>query len=160
MCRSLSRHSDRFDNWNNRFRLRFSYLLSCESLRQIPVRMACALLAKKSTNEDDESEKFGLNKKEYQRLSAYCSNNTLSSYTSVLDLIVKMATFYFGCSDQHGPKLSGLQTSFLIGMGLEGKTMDDVRNELDPQSKRLTPETSLGIVKIICEKFIKNSVVK
>lgn len=82
-----------------------------------------------------------------KRLSSY--GNNMLDYHVILDLLPSLATLYF--SGRFSPselKLSGVQASILLSLGLQRKTIEDVEAEL-----RLPVSQALALFVKVVRKF-------
>jgi N-acetyltransferase 10 len=70
-----------------------------------------------------------------KRLESYANN--MLDYHVILDLIPTISELYFKHKLEGKVKLSGVQTSILLAIGLQRKTLDDVEQELSLPSSQL-----------------------
>lgn len=70
-----------------------------------------------------------------KRLDSYANN--MLDYHVILDLIPTIASFYFSGRMNQKVKLSGVQQSILLALGLQRKTLDDIEKELNVPSSQL-----------------------
>ncbi|KAL2863891.1 ribosome biosynthesis protein KRE33 [Aspergillus lucknowensis] len=70
-----------------------------------------------------------------KRLDSYANN--LLDYHVILDLVPTIANWYFSGRFSDKVKLSGIQQSILLSVGLQRKSVDDVEKELNFMSSQL-----------------------
>ncbi|KAI9811366.1 MAG: killer toxin resistant protein [Pycnora praestabilis] len=70
-----------------------------------------------------------------KRLESYANN--MLDYHVILDLIPTIADMYFTGRLKSSIKLTGVQTSILLAIGLQRKVLEDVEKELDVQASQL-----------------------
>ncbi|CAG8666700.1 4173_t:CDS:2 [Acaulospora morrowiae] len=70
-----------------------------------------------------------------KRLESYANN--MLDYHVILDLIPLIANLYFGKKFDGDVKLSGVQSSILLGIGLQRKDIDDLEKELSLPSTQI-----------------------
>ncbi|CAE7224675.1 unnamed protein product [Rhizoctonia solani] len=115
------------------FRRRFLSLLSFQ-FREFGSTSALSILEGIS-NTEQKSEigltelNFLLTPFDLKRLEAYA--NSLVDYHVVLDLLPTLATLYFGKRLGPDMKLNAVQSSIMLSLGLQRKTIEEVEAELD-----------------------------
>ncbi|KAI9495055.1 GNAT acetyltransferase 2-domain-containing protein [Zychaea mexicana] len=122
------------------FSRRFLSLLSYQ-FREFPVINALSVLeaAHHGRQESNSITKTRLDMHfspyDLKRLDSY-SNNMLD-YHVILDLIPTVAFLYFRGELSPGVKLSGVQSSILMGIGLQRKSVEDLEKELSLASNQV-----------------------
>ncbi|EUC59788.1 nucleolar ATPase Kre33, putative [Rhizoctonia solani AG-3 Rhs1AP] len=115
------------------FRRRFLSLLSFQ-FREFGSTPALSILEAIS-NAEQKAEigltelNFLLTPFDLKRLEAYA--NSLIDYHVVLDLLPTLATLYFGRRLGPDMKLNAIQSSIMLSLGLQRKTIEEVEAELD-----------------------------
>ncbi|CAE6402143.1 unnamed protein product [Rhizoctonia solani] len=141
MLKNLGDVSEGEEHWIGAFaqdfRRRFLTLLSFQfrdfgsapAFRQVTV-LDSALLGLTTTTEIGLTElNFLLTPFDLKRLEAY--SNSLIDYHVVLDLLPMLATLYFGKRLGQDVKLNAIQSSIMLSLGLQRKTIEEVESELD-----------------------------
>ncbi|TIC25953.1 N-acetyltransferase 10 [Wallemia mellicola] len=147
MIRGLNSSTEETAGWLSAFaqdfRRRFLSLLSYK-FREFPSLTALTVLeaAAIGTNDEEGGEELSANELRYfmspfdmKRLESYASN--MLDYHVIVDLLPHIAMFYF--TKRFGDeKLSAVQSSILLSLGLQRKQIEDVEAELDvPVSQAL-----------------------
>ncbi|TIB36930.1 hypothetical protein E3P84_00581 [Wallemia ichthyophaga] len=147
MIRGLNSNADETSGWLSAFaqdfRRRFLNLLSYK-FREFPSLTALTVLEATSigTNDDEGGEPLTSNELHYfmtpfdmKRLESYASS--MLDYHVIVDLLPQITQFYF--TKRFGDeKLSAVQSSILLSLGLQRKQIEDVEAELDvPVSQAL-----------------------
>ncbi|XP_055381005.1 RNA cytidine acetyltransferase [Condylostylus longicornis] len=114
------------------FRRRIIKLLS-SAFRGLPTHLSLSVLDNKAVKIDEiKIDATILNMyflpHDLQRLEAYAKN--LVEYKLIADLFLSIAQLYFECKLQ-SIKLDALQKAILLGIGLQGKTVDNLAKEMN-----------------------------
>ncbi|KAH7335177.1 DUF699-domain-containing protein [Rhizoctonia solani] len=120
------------------FRRRFLSLLSFQ-FREFGSASALSILEAISNTEQKSGRaapeigvtelNFMLTPFDLKRLEAYA--NSMIDYHVVLDLLPTLATLYFGKRLGQDVKLNAIQSSIMLSLGLQRKTIEEVEAELD-----------------------------
>ncbi|RZF38829.1 hypothetical protein LSTR_LSTR000532 [Laodelphax striatellus] len=120
------------------FRRRFLSLLSFQ-FRNFETSLALAVIVNKSIKLESKVLKkqeldIHLTKYDLKRLEMY--SNNLVDYHLIMDLVPTLARIFFlnQMGDTH---LSAVQSSILLGIGLQHKTVDDLAKEVDLPASQL-----------------------
>ncbi|KAG8732336.1 hypothetical protein FRC11_014330 [Ceratobasidium sp. 423] len=142
MIKSLGEVSEGEEHWIGAFaqdfRRRFLSLLSFQ-FREFGSAPALSVLEAISNTEQKSGRaapeigltelNFLLTPFDLKRLEAYA--NSLIDYHVVLDLLPTLATLYFGKRLGQDMKLNAVQSSIMLSLGLQRKTIEEVETELD-----------------------------
>lgn len=147
MIRTLETSSDRswIGAFSRDFHRRFLSLLSY-NFRAFPSVLALSIdESARRGNEFDPTEKSSeLNKTELdkllspfdlKRLESYANN--MLDYHVILDLVPTLATLYFTSQLQPHVKLTGIQSSILLAIGLQRKDLSVIETELALPSSQI-----------------------
>ncbi len=162
MLRGLNKNADEAGAWLGAFsvdfRKRFIALLSYK-FREFASVTGLSVL--EAANAGDISARRALGAREarelfspfdIKRLESYANN--MLDYHVILDLLPTLAALYFAQRFPPDVKLSGVQSSILLALGLQRKTVEDVEAELQlpvAQSLALFVKTIRKMTKALAE---------
>ncbi|KAM0746787.1 putative nucleolus protein [Meredithblackwellia eburnea MCA 4105] len=139
MLRGLNKNEQEVNTWLGAFavdfRKRFITLLSFKfrefaSITALSVLEATnagdAIQGRRELSSDDVREMFS--PFDLKRLNSYANN--MLDYHVILDLLPSLAALYFSQRFPADVKLSGIQSSILLSLGLQRKQVEDVEKEL------------------------------
>ncbi|KAG2225263.1 hypothetical protein INT45_001487 [Circinella minor] len=122
------------DAFASDFSRRFLNLLSYQ-FRDFPVINALSVLEAAKSGQHHENKPLTKSRLDMyftpydlKRLESYANN--MLDYHVILDLIPTVASLYFRNEMASGIKLSGVQSSILMGIGLQRKSVDELEKEL------------------------------
>ncbi|KAK6626402.1 N-acetyltransferase 10 [Polyplax serrata] len=149
-------------NWlghfSNDFKRRFVSLLS-SAFRHFSSTLGLSVLNRKlsislSREITKDELDFHMTSYDIKRLEMY--SNNLVDYHLIMDLVPTLSRFYF-LNVLKGAHFSAVQSTIILGLGLQNKTVDDIATELDLPSSQV-----LGIFNKIIRKFVEclNSVLE
>ncbi|ORY82898.1 putative nucleolus protein [Leucosporidium creatinivorum] len=128
MLRGLNKNKDESASWLSAFsvdfRKRFISLLSYK-FREFASVTALSVL--EAANAGDIAE-VGRTLVAEDRLDSYANN--MLDYHVILDLLPTLAALYFSRRFPADVKLSGVQSSILLALGLQRKSVEDIETEL------------------------------
>ncbi|KAL7671520.1 hypothetical protein ACOME3_006416 [Neoechinorhynchus agilis] len=123
------------DRWledlNLEFRSKFAYLLGQSLFSKLNIDLCTSILRSGSSERRNVQHVQCFNNEDTERLRRYWKD--LVDWRVITDLIRRVALEYFTSFEGHGKgkgKLTDIQSGILIGMGLQGKTLENVSKEL------------------------------
>jgi N-acetyltransferase 10 len=155
---SVAANPDWLHLFSDDFRRRFVSLLSYE-FRSLPCELAFLMVATRVKSiAGDESSKVDLKRSELdtvitihdvKRLEAY--SKSLLDYHVIIDLIPVLAKLYFLNKLGSAFSISPAQALFLLGLGLQHRTIDEVAVELELKSNQI-----MALFNKVIRKFVKH----
>ena len=146
----------------NDFKHRFTSLLSFD-FNNLSIKLSLSLLDPQLTtttsiddNEINDEEKKNLSKDQielfitkydFKRLEKYSKN--MVNYSMIIDLIPTLAKLFF--NNQLFVSLSYIQAGVLLGVGLQNKNFDTIREEFDIETNQI-----LAMFNKMVKKFVSN----
>ena len=152
----------------NDFKKRMTTLLGSNELKNLNVKLALSLLDPQLTtttnmDKDDDKEyeesKSTLQKiqldvfitnQDFKRMQSYTNN--INTFTNIMDLLDYLAKFFF-LNKFKEIRLSYTQAAILLGYGIQKKSLDIIRDELELKNKKLTTDEMLALFFKIVKKF-------
>ena len=146
----------------NDFKHRFTSLLSFD-FKNLSIKLSLSLLDPQLTTttsiDDDERDlierknmtkeqiELFITKYDFKRLEKYSKN--MVNYSMIIDLIPTLAKLFF--NNQLFISLSYIQAGVLLGVGLQNKSFDTIREEFDIEANQL-----LAMFNKMVKKFVAN----
>ena len=146
----------------NDFKHRFTSLLSFD-FKSLSIKLSLSLLDPQLTTttsiDDDERDlierknmtkeqiELFITKYDFKRLEKYSKN--MVNYSMIIDLIPTLAKLFF--NNQLFISLSYIQAGVLLGVGLQNKSFDTIREEFDIEANQL-----LAMFNKMVKKFVAN----
>jgi N-acetyltransferase 10 len=146
----------------NDFKHRFTSLLSFD-FKSLSIKLSLSLLDPQlttTTSIDDDDRDFSerknmtkeqielfITKYDFKRLEKYSKN--MVNYSMIIDLIPTLAKLFF--NNQLFISLSYIQAGVLLGVGLQNKSFDTIREEFDIEANQL-----LAMFNKMVKKFVAN----
>ena len=146
----------------NDFKHRFTSLLSFD-FKSLSIKLSLSLLDPQlttTTTIDDDDRDFSerknmtkeqielfITKYDFKRLEKYSKN--MVNYSMIIDLIPTLAKLFF--NNQLFISLSYIQAGVLLGVGLQNKSFDTIREEFDIEANQL-----LAMFNKMVKKFVAN----